>query len=209
MFTVSKTDIPTHWWAYTGNIEERAGDRPEGDSYFNRQQDAIEHATNLQTIKRHRDYVSLKNRATPIVLAILRIRSLWNSKIRANLASYYASLKATEIELDNNPEITIKYLPDDIPVLGDRLPIGTRVYEFDSYSLNLHVATVESEIIAYYNFHPEGVAATYRLSNGRSVKSDLQSGFSNIEHYLDSEQANRRMREAVTARIEELQELLR
>jgi hypothetical protein len=68
---------------------------------------------------------------------------------------------------------------------------------------------VESENIAYYSFHPEGVAATYELSNGRSVKSDLQSGFSNIEHYLDGEIANRRMRDAVTARIEELQELLR
>ncbi len=71
------------------------------------------------------------------------------------------------------------------------------------------MATVESEHIDYYDFHPEGVAARYQLSNGRYVKSDLKSGFSNIEHYLDSAAANKRMRAAVEARIEELQEQLR
>jgi hypothetical protein len=209
MFTVSKYDIPRYWWAYAGNVEERAGDCPEGPNYFDRQQDAIEHAANLQTLRLNSDYIDLKNRATPLMLALLRIRSLWNSKLRANLATYFAALKAAEIALDRYPVLSFEYMPDDIPVLGDRLPIGTRVYEFDSYSLRLTVSTVKSEIIAYYSFHPEGVAATYELSNGRSVKSDLQSGFSNIEYYLDGEQANRRMRDAVTARIEELQELLR
>jgi hypothetical protein len=172
-------------------------------------QDAIEHAANLQTLRLNSDYIDLKNRATPFMLAILRIRSLWNSKLRANLATYFAALKAAEIAVANIPPVEIEYLPDDIPVLGDRLPIGTRVYEFDSYSLRLTVSTVESENIAYYSFHPEGVAATYELSNGRSVKSDLQSGFSNIKHYLEGEQANLDLHDAVTARIEELQELLR
>ncbi len=209
MFTVSKYDIPRYWWAYAGNVEERAGDCPEGDSYFDRQQDAIEHAANLQTLRLNSDYIDLKNRATPIVLTILRIRSLWNSKLRANLASYFASLKAAEIAVANIPPVEVEYLPDDIPVLGDRLPIGTRVYEFDSYSLQLNASTVKSEIIAYYSFHPEGVAATYELSNGRSVKSDLSSSFYNIKYYLEGEQANRDMQDAVTARIEELQELLR
>ena len=209
MFTVSKYDIPRYWWAYAGNIEERVGVCPEGDSYFDRKQDAIEHAMNLKTIRLHRDYIALKNRATPIVLAILHIRSLWNSKLRANLATYFAALKAAEIAIANIPPVEIEYLPDDIPVLGDRLPIGMRVYEFDSYSLQLTVSTIESESIAYYNFHPEGVAATYRLSNGRYVKSDLSSSFYNIKYYLEGEQANLDMRDAVTARIEELQELLR
>lgn len=209
MFTVSKYDIPRYWWAYAGNVEERAGECPEGPNYFDRQQDAIEHAANLQTLRLNSDYIDLKNRASPIVLAILRIRSLWNSRLRANLATYFAALKAAEIAVANIPPVEVEYLPDDIPVLGDRLPIGTRVYEFDSYSLRLTVSTVESESIAYYSFHPEGVAATYRLSNGRSVKSDLQSGFSNIEHYLDGDTAKEIMQDSVTARIEELQELLR
>jgi hypothetical protein len=209
MFTVSKYDIPRHWWAYTGNVEERIGNCPEASSYFSCQQDAIQHAANLQALKLNRDYISLKNRATPIALAILHIRSLWNSRLRKNLASYFASLKAAEIAVVNIPPVAIEYLPDDIPVLGTRLPIGTCVYEFDSYSLNLHVSTIKSERIAYYTFHPEGVAATYELSNGRSIKSDLQSGFSNIEHYLDGKQARRRMQEAIAARIEELQKLLR
>jgi hypothetical protein len=209
MFTVSKYDIPRYWWAYAGNVEERAGECPEGPNYFDRQQDAIEHAANLQTLRLNSDYINLKNRATPLMLALLRIRSLWNSKLRANLATYFAALKAAEIAVANIPPVEIEYMPDDIPVLGDRLPIGTRVYEFDSYSLQLTVSTVESENIAYYSFHPEGVAATYELSNGRSVKSDLQSGYSNVTYYLNGSIAKGVMQDAVTARIEELQELLR
>jgi hypothetical protein len=209
MFTVSKYDIPRYWWAYAGNVEERAGDCPEGPNYFDRQQDAIEHAANLQTLRLNSDYINLKNRATPLMLALLRVRSLWNSKLRANLATYFAALKAAEIAVANIPPVEIEYMPDDIPVLGDRLPIGTRVYEFDSYSLQLTVSTVESENIAYYSFHPEGVAATYELSNGRSIKSDLSSSFYNIKYYLEGEQANLDLHDAATSRIEELQELLR
>lgn len=210
MFTVPKSNLPRYWWAYAGNIEERVGEVVEGDNgYFLRKDDAIAHAQNLQTIRLHRDYLDLKHRTTPFALRILRIRSLWNSRLRENVQRYLTKLQDAEIALTSTPEVEIQYLPDMIPVQGIRIPIGTRVYEFDSYSLQLHVATVESEHIAYYNFHPEGVAATYRLSNGRYVKSDLKSGFYNIEHYLDSVAANKRMRTAVEARIEELQEQLR
>ena len=210
MFTVPKSELPTYWWAYAGHIEERIGEIVEGDnSYFLRKADAIAHAQNLQTIRLHRDYLELKHRTTPLALRILRIRSLWNSRVRANVQRYLTKLQDAEYTLTSTPDVEIQYLPDMIPVQGIRIPLGTRVYEFDSYSLKLHVATVESERIAYYDFHPEGVAATYRLSNGRYVKSDLSSGFSNIEHYLDSDVANTRMRAAVEARIEELQEQLR
>lgn len=210
MFTVPKSELPTYWWAYAGHIEERVGEIVEGDnSYFLRKADAIAHAENLKTIRLHRDYIDLKNRITPLALRILRIRSLWNSRLRANVQSYITKLQEAERALSTIPPVEIAYLPDSIPVTGDRIAIGTRVYEFDSYSLQLHVSTVESERISYYDFHPEGVAASYRLSNGRYVKSTLESGFSNIEHYLDAEEANYRMREAVNSRIEELQEQLR
>ena len=210
MFTVPKSELPTYWWVYAGHIEERVGEIVEGDnSYFLRKADAIAHAENLKTIRLHRDYLELKHRTTPFALRILRIRSLWNSRLRANVQSYIAKLHEAEVMLTATPEVEIAYLPDSIPVQGIRIPIGTRVYEFDSYSLQLHVATVESEHIHYYDFHPEGVAASYRPSNGRYVKSDLKSGFSNIEYYLGSAAANKRMRAAVEARIEELQEQLR
>jgi hypothetical protein len=210
MFTVSKFDLPRYWWAYAGHIEERVGEIVEGDnSYFLRKQDAIHHAENLKTIRLHREFLELKNRVTPMALKILRIRSLWNSTLRANVQSYLDKLHAAEQALATIPAVEIAYLPDSIPVTGDRIALGTRVYEFDSYSLQLHVSTVESESIRYYEFHPEGVAASYRLSNGRSVNSTLESGFSNIEYYLDSEEANTRMRDAVNSRIEELQEQLR
>lgn len=210
MFTVSKFDIPGYWWAYAGHVEERVGEFLEGSgNYFLRKQDAIAHAENLETLRLVREYFELKNRITPLALRILRIRSLWNSRLRESVQSYIAKLQEAERALSTVPTVEIHYLPDSIPVQGERIPLGTRVYEFDSYSLQLHVATVESEHIAYYDFHSEGVAASYRLSNGRSVKSDLSSGFSNIEHYLDAEEANTRMREAVNSRIEELQEQLR
>lgn len=210
MFTVPKSNLPTYWWAYAGHIEERVGEIVEGDnSYFLRKEDAIAHAQNLQTIRLHRDYLELKHRITPFALRILRIRSLWNSRLRANVQRYLTKLQDAEIALTSTPEVKVQCLPDSIPVQGDRIALGTRVYEFDSYSLQLHAATVESEHISYYDFHKEGVPATYRLSNGRYVKSDLKSGFSNIEHYLDAEKANTRMRAAVAARIEELQEQLR
>lgn len=210
MFTVPKSELPTYWWAYAGNIEERVGEIVEGDnSYFLRKEDAIAHAQNLQTIRLHRDYLELKHRTTPFALRILRIRSLWNSRLRENVQRYLTKLQDAEIALTSTPEVAIKYLPENIPVQGERIALGTRVYEFDSYSLQLVASTVEKEVIAYYDFHPEGVPATYRLSNGRYVKSDLSSGFYNIEHYLDAEKANTRMRAAVEARIEELQEQLR
>jgi len=210
MFTVPKSELPTYWWAYAGNIEERVGEIVEGDSsYFLRKADAIAHAQNLQTIRLHRDYLELKHRTTPFALRILRIRSLWNSRLRENVQRYLTKLQDAEIALTSTPEVKVQYLPDMIPVQGERLALGTRVYEFDSYSLRLIASTVEKEVISYYDFHKEGVPATYRLSNGRYVKSDLSSGFSNIEYYLDAEEANTRMRAAVEARIEELQEQLR
>lgn len=210
MFTVSKFDLPRYWWAYAGNIEERVGEIVEGDSsYFLRKQDAIHHAENLKTIRLRRDYLGLKNRVTAVVLMILRIRSLWNSTLRANVQSYLEKLHAAEQALTSTPEVEIAYLPDSIPVQGDRIALGTRVYEFDSHSLQLHVSTVESEHISYYEFHPEGVAASYRLSNGRHVKSTLESDFYNVKYYLDSYEADTQMRDAVNSRIEELQEQLR
>lgn len=210
MFTVPKSELPRYWWASAGNVRECLGEIVERDSsYFLRKEDAIAHAQNLKTILIQQYYTELKQRTPALALWILRIRSLWNSRLRANVQIYLTELQDVKIAMTATPKVAIQYLPENIPVQGERVALGTRVYEFNSYSLQLIASTVEKEFISYYDFHPEGVPATYRLSNGRYVKSDLSSGFSNIEHYLDAEEANTRMRAAVTERIEELQEQLR
>lgn len=208
MFTVPKSELPTYWWACNGHVEERVGEMPD-EGYYDNYSDAYVVALKGKRDSLERDLKYLQQANAEFAMKIYRIRAWWNPRIRKAIKRIDAKLKEAETAYHSSISVVVKRVPDSIPVLGDRIAIGTRVYEFDSFSLKLHVATVESEHIRYYDFHPEGVPAIYRLSNGRSVKSDLSSGFSNIEHYLDSDAANTRMCAAVEARIEELQEQLR
>jgi len=213
VFTVEKNTLPTYWWACAGHITEHVGDKPNGDNYYHTRNEAYRAAFQLQRSRFRREYDQLVAQGKGIGVRILRIRAWWNSHI-AKLVQDYDAKVANAKYLAGYPgsleiDVTTEYVPDTIPVKGERIAIGTRVYDFDNHSLILTVAQVTEEHIDYYAFRPEGVAATYRLSNGRYIKSDLESGFCNSEQYLDKDAANTRMREAVSARIAELQEQLK
>lgn len=204
MFTVDKTTLPRYWCVMGDRVEERIG-TPHNEYEFENKYAAHTFAYNRKSERLRREYFTLANRFSRAVLAIYKLRSLWNSRIANGLRAWQNKVSQARLAYIAGPTIQWVPLPNQIPVQGDRLAIGTRVYEFDSYSLQLRVATVEAEHIYYYSHNATGSAATYTLSNGRSVKSTLESGFTNIEHYLDSKVANARMRTAVQQRIEELQ----
>ncbi len=207
MFTVDKTTLPRYWCVIGDKVEECIG-YPRTEYEFEHSQEAFIYAYNRKAERLHRDYLKLANRFSRAVVAIYKLRSLWSPRIAEGLKSWQVKVKQAHEAYIAGPAIRFVPLPNQIPVQGDRLAIGTRVYEFDSYSLELKSVTVEAEHISYYSFRSNGTAATYTLSNGRSVKSTLESGFSNIEHYLDADIAKERVRIAIEQRIQELQKQL-
>lgn len=208
MFTVDKSELSTYWWACAGVVEERLGEYVEDKFYFKTLLQADQFARREAVKRNNEAYTNLLSRAGKAKLFVYKIRAIWDRGIKNALARYDESLeKAKELAL-SSPTVKVKYLPNQIPVLGQRIAIGANVYEVDTFSLQVEATVVTEENIYYYDFRPEGVTANYRLSNGRCMASDLRSKFSNIEFYLDKDQAYARLKGLVNARMQELQKLL-
>ena len=156
MFTVPKTEIATHWWAYSGVVEERTGECPDAENYFVDFAYAASAAFEMKREQLQRELARIELRASAYVLSVYRIRSLWNSKVRESLKRYEQELAKAKHAASNIPQVKVNSLPDEIPVLGQRLALGTTVYEVDSYALTLRIAEIVEERIDYYTFHPEG-----------------------------------------------------
>ena len=206
MFTVAKQDIPTHWWVCGGLIEERFGDRPDNEDYVSTRAEAEQRAQVLQKQWLLKTLEYEKGRVRGLALLIYRIRSLWNPVLRQSLRKHFDKVEQARIAAESTPEIIVRSLPDMIPVKGTRIPIGTTVYEVDTYALTLRESKVVSETIHYYGFSADGGKAVYTLENGRWLYSTLNSGFSNIRHFLDHEQAVECLRPVLDAKLAELQE---
>ena len=212
MFTVQKIDLPRYWYAYTGNVEERIGsvdDSWNEDHNFKTQAAAECAASNwvyIQAVE-HRNRLERTNRR--LSTRALRVRAIWDRRVRESLKQFDRNLEEARKRADSHEPVKVRLLPYDIPVEGTRLAIGTEVYEIDSYAMTFTSSKVVSERIAYYPHKPEGTPAYYALENGRSVKSDLKSGFSNVEHYTDRAAAVQRIRTLWTQRIQELENQLK
>ena len=212
MFTVQKIDLPRYWYAYTGNVEERIGsvdDSWDEEHNFLSQLQAECAASNwlyIQAVE-HRNRLENTNRA--LSTRALRVRALWDRKVRDSLKRFDKNLQDARHRVYNLEPVKVRLLPYDIPVEGTRLAVGTEVYEIDSYAMTIRSSKVVSERIAYYTHKPEGTPAYYTLENGRGVRSDLKSGFSNVEHYTDRGAAVQRIRELWTQRIQELEDQLK
>ena len=126
--------------------------------------------------------------------------------MRQGLRKHFDKVEQARIAAESTPVIKVRSLPDMIPVKGTRIPIGTTVYEVDTYGLTLQESKVVSEAIHYYGFSADGGKAVYTLENGRWLYSTLNSGFSNIRHFLDREQAVECLRPVLDAKLAELQE---
>lgn len=209
MFTVPKTEVATHWWAYAGHVQEQTGTCPSGEYYFTEREAAESYAKQLQSEKLIRRYNQIERRASAYVMSVYRIRSLWNKTIRSSLQAHEQELAESFKLMQNPPEIKVTLLPDLIPVRGARIALGTPVYEVDTYALTMRKAYVEKEMINYYEFSSEGTTARYLLSNGRGINSDLNSGFSNVEQFLDRDQAVVRLRALLQTKIAQLDEELK
>ena len=209
MFTVAKHDIPTHWWVCGGIIEERTGYRPDTDDYVSDRAEAEQRAQAHQKQRLLEMLDHEKGRVSGLALLIYRIRSMWNPVLRQSLRKHFDKVEQARIAAESTPEIKVRSLPDMIPVKGTRLPIGTTVYEVDTYALTLQESKVVSEAIYYYSFHADGGQAVYTLENGRVVYSTFSSGFSNIRHFLDREQAVECLRPVLEAKLAKLQEQIK
>jgi len=209
MFTVAKQDISTHWLVWVGIVEERIGYRPDTDDCVTDRAEAEHRAKALkkQHLLEMLDYQ--KGRVSGLELLIYRIRSLWNPVLRQSLRKHFDKVEQARIAAESTPEITVRSLPDMIPVKGAWLPIGTTVYEVDTYALTLQESKVVSEAIHYYSFTADGGQAVYTLENGRWLYSTFNSGFSNIRHFLDREQAVECLRAVLEAKLAELQEQIK
>lgn len=208
MFVVNKASLPKYWVAYSNRVEERIGEcLHDFGTEFKTYEEAYSHAKLSKTAILERDYSYLKNAITKFELTIYGIRALWNKNIKALLENYYKDLAEAKAAFDNPPEPHVVLLPQMIPVEGTRLHIGTKVYTVDTYNLSFSEGEVTEEIIQYYSFHPDGVPATYKLSDGTEyVKSNLNSGVSNIEFYLQKQEAIDTLDRLLQLRIRELED---
>ncbi len=204
MFMVDKNTLPRYWYAGVTYIEERIGEPLGNEGEFDAQAHAMKYAAAQTNHRRLKEYNTLADRYSRLQICIFTLRALWNDKVRAGLARHRDKVAAAQQQLQAAPNIEVRTLPDQIPVRGDRLAIGSTVYMVDSYNLTLRESKVQSETVYYYSFHPEGVAAYYALDHG-SVKSTLESGFSNIEFYLDRDMAVARVHGLWAARIAEIE----
>jgi hypothetical protein len=209
MFYVDKKEITTHWWACAGHVEEQTGKGyPENNDF-----DDFENAHSfayLQKLKQLESrYQLLKNRYSSIELFIYSIRAIWNPKIREGLERYNQKLQEAKKAAEGWIEVQVTELPQKIPVLGDRIALGTRVYTVYTDTLTLYEDIVISENIQYYSFHPNGVVATYTLAKRGYVESMLKSGYSNVETYLDKEEAKARLLDLIMQKQAELEEQLK
>ena len=208
MFYVDKTTVPRYWWACPGIVEERVGESLGNEGEFLSEESAVTYADCSMSDRLNRELLNIKNRYSRMYLAICRIRALWNSQIRAGLERHYRKRSDAVINAMFPPVTKIKYAPDQIPMQGTRLALGTLVYMVDNYANTLRVGKIDSERIRYYDFHPEGVAAHYNLDNKMSIDSTLKSTYSNQEIYLDKEQAIARMRELLQQQAEKINKQL-
>lgn len=203
MFTVDKATLPRHWCAYTGNVREELGASCNNEGDFNDETAAIAYAKQALQERLKQDYDRV-NCYSRFVLTVYAFRALWNSKLKAALARHYKKVSEARKNMLNPPLVKIDYLPANIPVLGNRLDIGTKIFCIDSYSLTFEEMTVIEENIAYYRHKAEGHTASYRVGPSTYVKSDLSSGYSNKEYYIDKEIATARIKTLLQGKIETL-----
>jgi hypothetical protein len=208
MFYVDKNTVPRYWSAYAGKVEERVGECLGNQGEFLTERAAVTYADHRMQDRLADELSQIKRRYSSVYLAVCRIRALWNSQIRDGLNRYYAERHDATINALVPPITKIKSVPDQIPVLGERLAIGTTVYMVDNHDAELRVGKVTAEHIRYYDFRPAGVEAYYELDNRMSIQSTLKSSYSNQEIYLDKDEAISRIRELIQDKVRDLQQQL-
>ncbi len=204
MFYVDKNSVPRYWIAYAGKVEERVGKCLGNEGEFATEREAVAHADHRMQERLNSELDRIKRRYSSTYLAICRIRARWNSRIRAGLDRYYAERAEVAADALVPPITKIERVPEQIPVLGDRLEIGTTVYLIDTYDVKLRVGKITAERISYYDFRPEGVEAYYELDNKMSINSTLKTTYSNQEVYLDKSEAVNRMRTLLQKKVDAL-----
>lgn len=213
MFEVAKSTLPRYWYAYAGSVTERFGEPCEAREFF-----AFDEAFHFAYASKcnllAEDLYHLKNRHSRLALRIFAIRALWNSAIREGLARHRQRIADAQEAFDSavaDPKsvVLIDSLPDMIPVLGNRLAIGTPVYSVDTWAVSIKAATITTESINYYESYPDGVAATYTLSDGRYTQSDMKTSYSNVEQFLDKDQAITRLRALMADKVHKIDEQIK
>lgn len=209
MFYVDKNTVPRYWWACAGKVEERVGTSCGNEGEFATEAEAVAYADRQAQERATREYVRISRRYSGVYLAVCRIRALWNEKIRDGLARYIAEREHARVEAIIPPLTAVSYVPDQIPVQGDRIPIGTTVYFIDNYNPELRVGKITSEYISHYDHRPDGTAATYQTDINMHIRSTLETSYSNQEVYLDRDEARTRMRDLLRELAIEINEQLR
>ncbi len=208
MFTVDKNTQPIYWYAYFGKIEERLGE-PNNDHEFASYAQAYDYAIATKQESLRRRYNEINARVSSLGRRIFALRALWNSTVRKNLAARYARLAEAKAACDTVPTVEVILLPDQIPVEGERLALGTKVYKIDTWGLTFEELLVTRERISYYSWHNEG-SANYRLSEGNNyVNATLKSVYSNVEFYLDKQKATARIRTLWEQKVHKLEEQIK
>lgn len=208
MFYVDKNTVPRYWIAYAGKVEERVGESLGNEGEFGTKAEAVAYADLRMQERLHSELARINRRYSRVYLAVCHIRALWNSRISAGLDRYCRERREAAIQALVPPITTVKHVPEQLPVLGDRLAIGTVVYIVDNYDVKLRVGKIVAERISYYDFRPEGTEAYYELDNKMSIHSTLKSSYSNQEIYLDKIEAVSRMRILLQEKVEALNKQL-
>ncbi len=181
MFTINKHELAIGYISGPGYVQEAVG---EGSS---RREASATAAREALRARREREYKEA-DRFSAAELFVYQIRSLWNPRIRQALRDYFAKLEAARIALDSPATCEIRRLPEQLSFVGQRLAIGQSIYMVDSYTGSLVAGTVTRERVNYYRSCECGVVY-YDTTFGRTIRSDLDSGFSNIHYFVDESAA--------------------
>ena len=199
MFTIDKQEITIGYVSGPGYVQEAIC---EGS----RREEAVKAAREALIARRQREYKEA-DRIGAAALFVYRVRALWNPKIRQALHDYLVKLEAARIALDSPVTCDIRRLPDQLSFVGQRLVIGQSIYMVDSYTGSFVAGKVTIERANYYPHASHGVMY-YDTTFGRTIRSDLDSGFSNIHYFVDKSAALDLVVKTLEQRFEDVQQQL-
>ena len=200
MFTINKHELVIGYISGPGYVQEAVG---EGSRSL---EASVKAAREALIARRQREYKDA-DRFSAAELFVYRIRSLWNPGIRQALRDYHAKLEAARIALDSPATCDIRRLPEQLSFVGQRLAIWQSIYMVDTHTGVFIAGTVTRERVNYYRSRDCGVAY-YDTSFGRTIRSDLDSGFSNIHYFVDESAARDLAVKTLEQRLADVQQQL-
>jgi hypothetical protein len=206
MFYVDTKTQPTYWYAYAGRMEEKMG-VPNDNYEFLEYKQAYDFAYDSSMSRKKEIYNELLGRYSSFQMATYKVRAIWNKNFKEGIARHTAKIAAARVDAIS-VQVDITHLPYFVSFEGKRLAVGLTVYIVDTWSMTLKTSTVAEERLRYYG-HTFKSVADYILEDGNTVKSTLESGYTNLQFYTDKELVISMMTQLWQGKIAELEQQMK